>query len=192
MNNVRVLAYGTTVGYRRGMAMAHNGTCQIYYETFGSPGDPTLLIVNGLGSQCINYHEDWCAMFVARGLQVVRFDNRDVGMSTKFDASPPGAAYNISDMAADAVAVLDALGIDRAHVMGLSMGGMIVQVMAIEHPRAVAVDDLGDVTHRRARSRGAHPRGIRTAHRAAGHRPRVVRGRSHRRSASLGQSGVRR
>jgi pimeloyl-ACP methyl ester carboxylesterase len=116
------------------MATAHNGTCQIYYETFGSPGDPTLLMVNGLGSQCINYHEDWCAMFVARGLQVVRFDNRDVGMSTKFDASLSGPVYSISDMAADAVAVLDALGIDRAHVMGLSMGGMIVQVMAIEHP----------------------------------------------------------
>ncbi len=115
--------------------MARNGTCQIYYETFGSPADPTLLLVNGLGSQCINYHEDWCAMFVARGLHVVRFDNRDVGMSTKFDTSPPGAAYNVSDMAADAVAVLDALDIERAHVMGLSMGGMIVQVMAIEHSR---------------------------------------------------------
>lgn len=119
------------------MAIAHNGTCEIYYESFGSPADPTLLLVNGLGSQCINYHEDWCEMFVARGLHVVRYDNRDVGLSTKFDDAPLGpsrAAYDISDMAADGIAVLDALAVERAHVMGLSMGGMIVQVMAIEHP----------------------------------------------------------
>lgn len=117
------------------MAMAQNGNCEIYYESFGDPNDPTLLLVNGLGSQCINYHEDWCAMFVARGLHVVRFDNRDVGMSSKFDTAPVGAqgeAYTISDMAADGVAVLDAIGVEHAHVMGLSMGGMIVQVMAIE------------------------------------------------------------
>jgi len=126
------------------MAIAHNTgnntgerTCEIYYESFGDPSDPTLLLVNGLGSQCINYHEDWCAMFVARGLHVVRYDNRDVGLSTKFDDAPLGPghnAYDISDMAADGIAVLDALGVERAHVMGLSMGGMIVQVMAIEHP----------------------------------------------------------
>ena len=72
--------------------MAHNGTCEIYFETFGSADDPTLLLVNGLGSQCINYHEDWCEMFVAHGLQVVRFDNRDVGMSTKFDTAPSDTA----------------------------------------------------------------------------------------------------
>jgi pimeloyl-ACP methyl ester carboxylesterase len=68
----------------------------------------------------------------------VRYDNRDVGMSTKFDSAPAGAqgeAYTISDMAADGIAVLDAIGVDHAHVMGLSMGGMIVQVMAIEHPQ---------------------------------------------------------
>lgn len=118
--------------------MAQNGTCEIYYEAFGDPAHPTLLLVNGLGSQCINYHEDWCAMFAAEGLHVVRFDNRDVGMSTKFDSAPTGSqgeAYAISDMAADGMAVLDALGVEQAHVMGLSMGGMIVQVMAIEHPQ---------------------------------------------------------
>jgi pimeloyl-ACP methyl ester carboxylesterase len=115
--------------------MALNGSSEIYYEAFGDPSDPTLLLVNGLGSQCINYHEDWCAMFVARGLHVVRFDNRDVGMSSKFDTAPVGAqgeAYTVSDMAADGVAVLDAIGVEHAHVMGLSMGGMIVQVMAVE------------------------------------------------------------
>jgi pimeloyl-ACP methyl ester carboxylesterase len=114
-----------------------NGDCEIYYETFGDPTDPTLLMVNGLGSQCINYDEAWCAMFVAKGLHVVRFDNRDVGLSSKFDEAPvgsDGAAYHLSDMANDAIAVLDAIEIDRAHVMGLSMGGMIVQTMAIEHP----------------------------------------------------------
>ncbi|MGZ4806562.1 MAG: alpha/beta fold hydrolase [Ilumatobacteraceae bacterium] len=118
------------------MAIALNGTCELYYEAFGDPADPALLLVNGLGSQCINYHEDWCAMFAARGLRVVRFDNRDVGLSSKFDDAPVGAqgeAYTVSDMAADGIAVLDALGVEHAHVMGLSMGGMIVQVMAIEH-----------------------------------------------------------
>ena len=120
-----------------GMAMASNGECEIYYESFGDPNDPTLLLVNGLGSQCISYHEDWCEMFAGRGLWVVRYDNRDVGLSSKFDSAPVGehgAAYTISDMAADGIAVLDAIGVERAHVMGLSMGGMIVQVMAIEHP----------------------------------------------------------
>ncbi|MEP7203550.1 MAG: alpha/beta hydrolase [Ilumatobacteraceae bacterium] len=119
------------------MPTTHNGDCEISYETFGEPDDPMLLLVNGLGSQCVNYHEDWCAMFVATGLQVVRFDNRDVGLSSKFDGAPVGAddaAYHLADMAADAVAVLDAIGVDCAHVMGLSMGGMIVQTMAIEHP----------------------------------------------------------
>lgn len=58
------------------MAIARNGKCEIYYEAFGDPSDPTLLLVNGLGSQCISYHEDWCEMFVERGLRVVRFDNR--------------------------------------------------------------------------------------------------------------------
>ncbi len=118
------------------MAEARNGDCEIHYETFGDPADPTLVLVNGLGSQCINYPVAWCEKFVARGFHVVRFDNRDVGLSTKFDDHPTdgsGAAYRLSDMAADVIAVLDALGVARAHVMGLSMGGMIVQTLAIEH-----------------------------------------------------------
>ena len=119
------------------MPIARNLDCEIYYESFGEPSAPTLMLVNGLGSQCINYHEDWCAMFVGHGLRVVRFDNRDVGLSSKFDAARGARgepAYTVSDMAADAVAVLDAIGVERAHVMGLSMGGMIVQMMATEHP----------------------------------------------------------
>jgi pimeloyl-ACP methyl ester carboxylesterase len=118
------------------MATARNGRCELYYDTFGDPEDPALLLVNGLGSQCINYHEDWCEMFAGRGLHVIRFDNRDVGLSTSFADAPcdaSGAAYRLSDMAADGIAVLDACGVERAHVMGLSMGGMIAQTMAIEH-----------------------------------------------------------
>ena len=109
--------------------MAFNGSCEIYYESFGDPSAPTLLLVNGLGSQCISYHEDWCAKFVDCGVHVVRFDNRDVGLSSRVHD-----AYTLSDMANDAVSVLDALGVERTHVMGVSMGGMIVQTMAIEHP----------------------------------------------------------
>jgi pimeloyl-ACP methyl ester carboxylesterase len=122
------------------MAFAHNGDCTIFYETFGDPADPALLMINGLGSQCINYKPEWCSMFAARGLFVVRIDNRDMGLSTHYtDApvGPDGNCYTLSDMAADAVAVLDDLGVDAAHVMGLSMGGMIVQTLAIEHPQRV-------------------------------------------------------
>ena len=119
------------------MAIARNGTCELYYETFGDPSNPTLLMVNGLGSQCINFAEEWIEKFVVRGLHVTRFDNRDVGRSTWFDDAPvgaDGAAYHLADMALDAVAVLDAAGVDRAHVVGFSMGGMIVQQLAVSHP----------------------------------------------------------
>jgi pimeloyl-ACP methyl ester carboxylesterase len=112
------------------MPIAVNGGVSIYYETFGSPSDPTLLLVNGLGSQCTNFAEEWCGKFAAQGYQVVRFDNRDVGLSTKLD----GVEYALTDMAADALAVLDDLGVGKAHVMGLSLGGMIVQRLAIDHP----------------------------------------------------------
>ncbi|MGH2473997.1 MAG: alpha/beta fold hydrolase [Candidatus Limnocylindrales bacterium] len=119
------------------MAYANNGDCKLYHDTFGSPDDPALLMINGLGSQCINYPDEWCSKFVARGFYVIRFDNRDVGLSSHFADAPVGErgeAYSLSDMAADAIAVLDANGVERAHVMGLSMGGMIVQTLAIEHP----------------------------------------------------------
>lgn len=119
------------------MAWAHHGDCRLWYETFGDSSHPALLLVNGLGSQSINYADDWCAMFADRGLFVIRYDNRDVGLSSDFADAPVGEhgnAYTISDMAADGMAVLDELGIAAAHVMGLSMGGMIVQTMAIEHP----------------------------------------------------------
>jgi pimeloyl-ACP methyl ester carboxylesterase len=122
------------------MPFARNHDCELYFDTFGTLSDPTLLLVNGLGSQCLNYADAWCEKFVARGFHVIRFDNRDVGLSTHFTDTPVGErgeAYMLSDMAQDAIAVLDANDIERAHVMGLSMGGMIVQTLAIEHPDRV-------------------------------------------------------
>ncbi|MGI8791984.1 MAG: alpha/beta fold hydrolase [Acidimicrobiales bacterium] len=134
------------------MPYAKNGVVDLYYETFGSTSDPTLLLINGLGSQSINYRTEWCEMFAAEGFHVVRFDNRDVGLSTMFDAfepdlratfkamragEQPKVPYTIADMAADAIAVLDAVGAATAHVMGLSMGGMIAQTVAIAYPDRV-------------------------------------------------------
>jgi pimeloyl-ACP methyl ester carboxylesterase len=119
---------------------------EVAYERFGDPQAPPVLLVQGLAAQMINWHEDFCAELVARGMQVIRFDNRDVGCSSHFpDAPPPdlpavlagdlsSASYNLSDMAADAVGLLDALGLDSAHIVGLSMGGAIAQTIAIEHP----------------------------------------------------------
>jgi pimeloyl-ACP methyl ester carboxylesterase len=104
------------------MSSAWNGDVEIYYEEFGDPNAPTLLLVNGLGSQCLNYDAAWCQLFCDEGFHVVRFDNRDVGLSTKLD----GTDYALADMAHDAIAVLDAMGVEEAHVMGCSMGGMIV------------------------------------------------------------------
>ncbi|MHB8463570.1 MAG: alpha/beta fold hydrolase [Acidimicrobiales bacterium] len=111
------------------MGTAKNGDVGIYYEQFGDPTQPTLVLINGLGSQCINYAVEWCELFVAEGYHVVRLDNRDVGLSSKLD----GVKYALADMADDVIAVLDAIGVERAHVMGCSMGGMIVQRLAIDH-----------------------------------------------------------
>jgi pimeloyl-ACP methyl ester carboxylesterase len=108
-----------------------NGQVSLYYEVFGTEDDPVLLLVNGLGSQCINFKIELCEKFVQRGLRVVRFDNRDVGFSSHLKGGPK---YAVDDMATDGFAVLDALGAERAHVAGWSMGGMIVQAMALQHP----------------------------------------------------------
>ncbi len=116
------------------MPTTANGDVSLYFETFGSSEDPVLLLVNGLGSQCINFKAEFCEKFVARGLRVVRFDNRDVGLSTHM---PDGSQYTIEDMAGDGFAVLDAVGAAEAHIAGWSMGGMIVQAMAIRRPDRV-------------------------------------------------------
>ncbi len=106
----------------------------IYAESFGNPDDPPLLLVNGLTSQMISWPEEFCLAFVDRGFFVIRYDNRDVGLSTFFIDGP---AYTLSDMADDGMEVLNHYGIDKAHVLGISMGGMIVQTMAIDHPDRV-------------------------------------------------------
>ncbi|MEY2425419.1 MAG: hypothetical protein QOI61_991 [Actinomycetota bacterium] len=116
------------------MATTKNETVELYYETFGTAGDPVLLLVNGLGSQCINFKEEFCEKLVAQGFCVVRFDNRDVGLSSHLADGPE---YTLSDMANDGFAVLDAVGAERAHVAGWSMGGMIAQTMALAHPERV-------------------------------------------------------
>ncbi|HZM53491.1 MAG TPA: alpha/beta fold hydrolase [Acidimicrobiales bacterium] len=112
------------------MGTARNGEVEIYFESLGDPDKPTLLLVNGLGSQCINYYTEWCQRFSDEGIRVIRFDNRDVGLSSKLD----GGDYSLADMADDVVAVLDAVDVSQAHVMGCSLGGMIVQRLAIDHP----------------------------------------------------------
>src|SRR3954471_8578869 len=116
------------------MPTTRNGDVSLYYETFGADNDPTLLLVNGLGSQCINFKVDFCERFAARGFHVVRFDNRDVGLSSHLKGGPK---YTVDDMAEGGFAVLDAVGADAAHIAGWSMGGMIVQAMALRHPDRV-------------------------------------------------------
>ena len=111
-----------------------NGAYEIYYDTMGEPGGRPLLLVHGLGAQCIEWPQGLLHMFADAGFFVIQFDNRDVGLSTKSN----GDSYLLSDMAADAIAVLDAVGVERAHVFGVSMGGMIAQTVAIEHPDRVA------------------------------------------------------
>ena len=111
------------------MAFAENAELSIYFETFGDIADPTLVLINGLGNQCIAYRPEFCKMFVAAGFHVVRFDNRDVGLSSD---GPIG--YSLKDMASDVLAILDQLQIATAQVFGVSLGGMIAQTFAIEFP----------------------------------------------------------
>src|ERR1700731_4527064 len=133
-----------------------SGGVSIAYETFGELGDPPVLLVMGFGAQMIAWHEDFCAMLAGRGRYVIRYDNRDCGLSTRFDDDPvdmgqfieavsggdiPAARamipYSLQDMAGDGMGLLTALGIGKAHVVGSSMGGMIAQAMAITHPARV-------------------------------------------------------
>ena len=126
---------------------------EIEYETFGDPEDPALLLVMGLGATLLTWDVELCEAFVDRGFFVIRYDNRDVGLSTKVVVDPPievmaeilkvmgggvpAAPYLLKDMAADGMGLLDALAIDRAHIVGASMGGMIAQTMAIDFPERV-------------------------------------------------------
>ena len=106
---------------------------ELEYETFGSPDDPAFVLIAGLGAQLITFHPDFCEGLAGRGYFVIRFDNRDVGLSTKC----PDLGYALEDMADDTAGLLDVLGIDAANVVGVSMGGMIAQTLAIRHPKRV-------------------------------------------------------
>jgi pimeloyl-ACP methyl ester carboxylesterase len=120
------------------------GGIALCYETFGDPADPAALLVMGLGAQMVAWQEDFCEQLAARGLYVIRFDNRDIGRSTHLQGPPPSllallrysvsAPYTLADMARDAVGLMDELEIARAHVIGASMGGMIAQTLAARHP----------------------------------------------------------
>jgi pimeloyl-ACP methyl ester carboxylesterase len=129
---------------------AKSGDLDIYFEDMGDPADPAVLLIMGLGAQLLLWREGFCEKLVNRGLRVIRFDNRDVGLSSKLDGrrvegsqypsmlrslvgrkSP--AVYTLEDMADDAESVLAHLGIEQAHVVGASMGGMIAQVFAARH-----------------------------------------------------------
>ena len=117
------------------MPTTANGAVSLFYETFGTEGKPVLLLVNGLGSQCINFKVEFCHKFVESGFRVLRFDNRDVGLSSHLKGGPK---YTLDDMADDGFAVLDAVSAPVAHIAGWSMGGMIVQAMALKRPERVA------------------------------------------------------
>jgi pimeloyl-ACP methyl ester carboxylesterase len=121
----------------------------IAYQRLGKPDAPAVLLIMGLGAQSIVWPDAFCRELADRGLKVIRFDNRDAGLSTHMtDAPPPdlpaalagdlsSASYTLSDMAGDTVGLLDALGVGKAHVVGASLGGAIAQTMAIEHPERV-------------------------------------------------------
>jgi pimeloyl-ACP methyl ester carboxylesterase len=121
------------------MHIVHANGIDICYEETGSADDPVILLVNGFTSQLISWTPGFVDQLVERGFRVVRFDNRDVGLTSKSEGEPSanGPAYTLRDMAADGMALLTAIGVDRAHVVGASMGGMIVQRMAIDHPERV-------------------------------------------------------
>ena len=118
------------------MPRAHANGIELEYETIVSPGGderaPPLLMIMGLGSQMIVWPDELCRLIAAEGFRVIRYDNRDVGLSTK-----PAALYTLDDMADDAAGLLDALDLPAAHVVGASMGGFIAQLLALRHPRRV-------------------------------------------------------
>jgi pimeloyl-ACP methyl ester carboxylesterase len=133
-----------------------DGGVSIAYETFGEAGDPAVLLVMGFGAQMIAWHEEFCAMLAGRGRYVIRYDNRDCGLSSRFDDYPVDLGrliaavsrgdiaaaramipYSLRDMADDGMGLLTALEIEKAHIVGSSMGGMIAQVMAISYPTRV-------------------------------------------------------
>ena len=138
---------------RASFTSTDNRSIELEYDHFGNPTDPALLLIMGFTAQMVAWDEEFCTQLADRGHFVIRFDNRDCGLSTKLHGVPsnsdavimaammetemPPVPYTLSDMAADAMQVLDHLNIERAHIMGASMGGMIAQTVAIEHPHRV-------------------------------------------------------
>ena len=129
---------------------AKSGKLDIYYEDMGNPDDPAVLLIMGLGAQLLLWRDGFCEKLIDQGLRVIRYDNRDVGLSSKLHGRRAGGSqpvrmarsflgrrsesvYTLEDMADDAAAVLDHLEIDRSHIVGASMGGMIAQVFAARH-----------------------------------------------------------
>jgi pimeloyl-ACP methyl ester carboxylesterase len=113
------------------------GAVELACTTMGDPADPSLLLVAGLGAQLISWEDGFCRALVDRGIFVIRFDNRDAGLSTHLGEAAAQPSYGLSDLAADAAGLVQALGLGSVHVVGASMGGMIAQLMAIEHPDRV-------------------------------------------------------
>ena len=132
------------------MAKLISNNLALEYETFGAPSDPAVILIAGLGFQLIDWPVALCEAIAAQNFHVIRFDNRDIGLSQKLDekglpdmarimqqlqaGEAPGVPYHLSDMAADLAGLMDGLGIERAHMVGMSMGGMIAQLMAIFYP----------------------------------------------------------
>ena len=131
---------------------ARNNDIEIHYEDLGDINDPPVLLIMGLGAQLVLWHNEFCEKLVDLGYRVIRYDNRDVGLSSKLDGQrhdgplvpklmralvglPSRSVYHLKDMADDAAALLDHLGIERAHVVGASMGGMIAQIFAARFPQ---------------------------------------------------------
>jgi pimeloyl-ACP methyl ester carboxylesterase len=147
---------------------------ELAYETFGDPADPTVLLVMGLGVQMLGWDEAFCAQLAERGFHVVRFDNRDCGLSTHMhDAPHPDvlaamrgdfscATYTLADMADDTAGLIAALGLADAHVVGVSMGGMIAQMLAIRHPERVRSMTLVMTTTGRPGVGGSTPEALQT------------------------------
>lgn len=134
--------------------VAANGL-ELAYEEFGARDAPAIVLIMGLGTQLLGWPDEFCRVLAGEGFRVVRFDNRDIGLSSKIENGgsqdpvqlayvkamlrlPIKAPYRLDDMAADALGLLDALAIERAHVVGASMGGMIAQILAARHPQRVA------------------------------------------------------
>lgn len=135
------------------MPKAYVNNIEIEYETIGDPNSKPLLLIAGLGSQLLAWSDEFCDKFAENGFFVIRFDNRDVGLSTKFEEAGipdmmeiavaytsgevPKLPYTLEDMADDAIGILDALNIEKAHICGASMGGMIAQIIGYRHPSRV-------------------------------------------------------